>query len=589
MLTAADRRYWRCLYQFLLGAERRKLHTAHGFVAYDLGLGAERRGLLEKRFAWCRFRPFDFAAYPPHIGRDLRDTAWKPMLIAQAMECDGGILLWLDSATVIKAPLDEVIGEIRRRGVYALKGQAALGRRCDRAVLDRLEFPLELRSLPEHVSGVLGLDTAKPAARRLVDAWRGLALVEEHLGRRRFDGSHMVDQALLSVALYRMQAAGEITLGYEEIDISSASPVRWMSSRNKVPEWLPRWLDPAARAYYATYKVLDRAWIRLERWYSRRVNGLLRRPKENFSVFVSSIASGEVAAVAAPRLCYYADPFLWTRNGRTCLFVEEFDFREHRGRLCCMDLDASLRAAAPAPIPLDYRHVSFPFLFEHDGTLYMLPETCSGECVDLFSCEEFPHRWTLVRRLLYGVDAADSTLVRHEGRWWLFTSVRECGDGARHLEIFHATDLLHGEWRPHPVNERRLHGACAQTSGRNAGAPLRSGGLLLRPVQKDSGYYGEGTLWMQIDTLTERDFSETPYTGSHPMALLAGRTAPHHQDRHGDLVAWDVRDRVGYWHHVPLLRRWFGPQLAPGARASSGFAARGLLPQDIAAEFRCSG
>jgi hypothetical protein len=360
VLTAADRRYWRCLYQFLLSAERRQLHAAHRFAAYDLGLGAERRGFLEKRFAWCEFRWFDFSAHPPHIGRDLRDTGWKPVVIANAMERDGGLLLWLDSATVFKAPLDPVVDEIRQRGVYSLKGQAALGRRCDPVVLDLLKVPLELRTLPERVSGVLGLDTGKPAVRRLVNSWRDLVLVEEYLGRRRYNGSHMVDQALLSVTLHRMQAAGEITLGDEEIDISSPSPVRWMSSRNKVPERFPLWLDPAARAYYAACKAIDQAWIRLGRWCGRRVNGLHRWPKEHFSVFVASVASGKVAAVAAPRLCYYADPFLWTRDGRTCLFVEEFNYLEHRGRLCCMDLDAALRTAAPQPIELGRRHVWVP-------------------------------------------------------------------------------------------------------------------------------------------------------------------------------------------------------------------------------------
>jgi len=116
----------------------------------------------------------------------------------------------------------------------------------------------------------------------------------------------------------------------------------------------------------------------------------------------------------------------------------------------------------------------------------------------------------------------------------------------------------------------------------------RRGDLLLRPVQKNSSYDGEGMLWMQIDSPTERNFSGIPHAGSNPMALLAARTAPHHLGRHGDLVAWNVRDRVGCGRYVPLPGHWLGPRLAPEARALSGFIARGLS-QDIAAEFRCSG
>ena len=307
--------------------------------------------------------------------------------------------------------------------------------------------------------------------------------------------------------------------------------------------------------------------------------GMHRWPKEHFSVYVASAARGKVAAVAPRPLRYYADPFLWTREGRTCLFVEEFDYRLHRGRLCCMELDEHLGASAPTAIALDCRHVSFPFLFEHDGELYMVPETCADRCIDLYRCDAFPHGWTRVRRLLQDIDAADTSLLRHEHLWWLFTSVRETTDDGRHLEIFHTADPLSGNWVPHPVNAQRLYADSELTCGRNAGPPFAWRGRLLRPVQKDSRYYGEGMLWMQVDALNAREFAESPFDGSHPMAQLVRSTSPHHICREGDLVTWDVRDRVN---------RWEGLRLVPEAAASPGLAALGL-PQDIASELRCSG
>jgi hypothetical protein len=37
--------------------------------------------------------------------------------------------------------------------------------------------------------------------------------------------------------------------------------VRWVTTRNKVPNWLPIWADPLPRLYYFFYKTLDQAWL----------------------------------------------------------------------------------------------------------------------------------------------------------------------------------------------------------------------------------------------------------------------------------------------------------------------------------------
>ncbi len=568
VLTAADWRFWRCLYQFLLSAERQGLTQRHRFVAYDLGL-RERRAYLEERFAWCRFRTFAFAAHPPHIGVDLRSCGWKPLVVADALNADGGVLLYLDSATLLKAPLEPIAQQIRRDGVYTLQGQSTLGRHCAPAVLDALGVPLETRSRPERAAGVLGLDSMHAGARRLVELWCARCLVPAYLRERK--PPHFADQSLYSLTLYELAARGELRLGADQIDISSATPVRWLSTRNKVPPGLPTWLDGAARAYYAAYKAIDRAAIRLEALH-RRLQGLQRWAKEHFTVYVASAESGAVVELRAPRLRYYADPFVWQHKERVAVFVEEFDCLEHRGSLCAIELDRELKPSPPRPLNIGGTHLSFPFLFEHGGTLYMVPESCADECVDLYACEEFPDRWRRVRRLLYGLDAADSTIAWHDGRWWLFTSLRNPGSGrARHLGLFHTDDLLQGEWQAHPVNARELYASEPHVGGRNAGALAFQGGVLLRPAQENRRHYGVGVRWMRIDTLDERSFAESPYDGVNPLAQVTAGVAPHHVSRHGNLLAWDVRDRVGYL-------RWRVRGDAPGAPSAN-------LLRDL----RCSG
>ena len=109
------------------------------------------------------------------------------------------------------------------------------------------------------------------------------------------------------------------------------------------------------------------------------LSGLHRWPKEHFSVFVCSPQSARVRQMRAPPLRYYADPFVWTHDGVSALFVEEFDYLRNRGRLRCMTIDRELRAGPAHALVERAGHASFPFVFRHGATLYMVPETCPGD------------------------------------------------------------------------------------------------------------------------------------------------------------------------------------------------------------------
>lgn len=559
IVTGASAPYARILWQMLRSARRHGLDTGHRFVVYDLGLTPAWRATLARAFPWCTWRRLDFAALPPHVAPDCRTYAWKPVAIHAAAAEFGGLVLWLDSATLFQSPLAAVVAALRRHGVYTLAGQSALQDRCDPAVWAAAGAPLEILHLPERAAGVVGFDLAQPVARRLLDAWHAFAA--DPRCWRPLSARHRPEQALLSILVYRAVRAGELTLNPGEIDISCADPVRWLTTRNKVPPGLPRWADPCARLGYFFAKRADRFLIRVHRWKATRVDGWHRYPREHFRVFVGRrAAAGPLAPTAlvpvpAPRGSYYADPFLWLHGGVPWLFVEEFRYAANAGRLVAFPLDAALRPAGPAqPLALPGRHVSFPFLFTHAGRLLLLPESSAQRTVDLYACAEFPHRWELRRRLLADLDAADSVLLHHADRWWLFTSVRpDPARPGRALAIYHTADLLSGTWEPHPVNAELRYLDAPFTSGRCAGAFLRTpDGALLRPVHASPRYYGEGLRLLHVTTLTPTDFAETPFAGPHPLATLAAAVSPHHLSAHADLVACDVRDRVSYGQHLPF-------------------------------------
>jgi hypothetical protein len=123
--------------------------------------------------------------------------------------------------------------------------------------------PEEDRKRPERPSGIVGFDTKRAAVRNLIAEWASLALQPERILSRA--NGHNPDQALLSILLFKYERQGEIGLSEDEIDISSPTPVRWVSTRNKVSNGVPVWADPLVRLHYFFDKTLDQAWLRFQR------------------------------------------------------------------------------------------------------------------------------------------------------------------------------------------------------------------------------------------------------------------------------------------------------------------------------------
>ena len=271
IVSAADHRYFRTLCQLLLSVERRGVPASVDVIVFDLGLTRGDRARLAARFPWCQLDTFAFDRYPPHVRR-LDTCAWKPAAIDDVLEQRGGLVLWLDSATIVRQRLDPIFSRIARDGVFTLVGQSPIRRWCHEATLQYMRVPEEGAGKPCRTAGVLGLDAGQPAIRALVAGWRGYALDEACIdppGANR--ANHRYDQAILSNLLYAAERDAGMVLSNDEIDISSLAPVPWISTRNKVAPWVPLALDPIVRAYYTAYKRADRLWLAARHPFVRSV------------------------------------------------------------------------------------------------------------------------------------------------------------------------------------------------------------------------------------------------------------------------------------------------------------------------------
>ncbi|HHV22384.1 MAG TPA: hypothetical protein GXZ30_12765 [Propionibacterium sp.] len=188
----------------------------------------------------------------------------------------------------------------------------------------------------------------------------------------------------------------------------------------------------------------------------------------------------------APPGTFLADPFVIERNGAHFCFVEEYSYTENKAVISVFmlgDKDAE-RVGVALDEPF---HLSFPALFEHSGELYMCPETLGANDIRFYRCTDFPLGWELAGTAIDNIQACDTLVFPHAGKWWLLTTVDQARTGTPTAELWaFSADSPFSDWEPHPMNPLRND----TDSARNAGL-LRDGEELFRVTQRHGfAHYG---------------------------------------------------------------------------------------------------
>lgn len=245
----------------------------------------------------------------------------------------------------------------------------------------------------------------------------------------------------------------------------------------------------------------------------------------------------EFEPLVPPKGRFWADPFLVKHDDSTWLFFEDFSFRRKKAGISCVRLTEEAYDEFQEVLNLPY-HVSYPFLFEYEGNLYMIPETAENRTVELWKCVEFPIRWEKIRTIFENVSAVDATLLDHDGRWWMFVTLDRSGlghDGSE-LFIYHTEDPLRGGWHSHAANPVLVDARRARMAGGFIRMPC---GRLIRCGQKRGLTYGRGLVFLEVVKLTtdvyEERFVEEIGPGWRPDAV-----GIHHCHQLSKVTAFDM-------------------------------------------------
>lgn len=204
---------------------------------------------------------------------------------------------------------------------------------------------------------------------------------------------------------------------------------------------------------------------------------------------------------------FWADPFVVSADDRYYVFVEEFMYGKNRGHISVLELDRQGKLVKSSPVIEHPYHMSYPHVFQFEGSYYMIPETCENHTIDLYRSTEFPFKWTFVKHIMSDIEAMDSTLFHYRDKWWLFTLVEKisfASDNSPELYIYHSDDFLSDKWISHPLNPV----VSDVRTARPAGNIFISDGAVYRPSQDCSARYGQALNINQILVLTETDYLE---------------------------------------------------------------------------------
>lgn len=253
----------------------------------------------------------------------------------------------------------------------------------------------------------------------------------------------------------------------------------------------------------------------------------------------------------------FADPFLITDSRKLWLFAEQQRHHEH-GKIVAFSTEDLQTWISHGVVLEESSHLSYPQVFESDGSYWMLPEGIKSGKVTLYQAAELPGPWRRAAELLPSA-YADPTIFQHQGVWYLWAT-----DLGNQLRLYCANQLQ-GPYREHPCSPVTSDLRYMRCGGRVQCLP---DGSLVRLAQDSSEGYGKYLHAMAITQLTPEAYQEELKNAD---ILLRdenwNREGGHHLDglqfKGKGIVAVDGRVSESNWNAPArifwgLCRRFFG-------------------------------
>ena len=228
----------------------------------------------------------------------------------------------------------------------------------------------------------------------------------------------------------------------------------------------------------------------LTKLFEKVMAKVFQRRYECWTIFTGSkgffdrITSSPVQLIM-PKDEFWADPFLFHHDDKDYLFFENYSYKTKRGKISCGILEDGQLSEIGDVLDFNF-HLSFPFIFEENGKIYLMPESSENKKLQVFKAVAFPFKWELYATAFEGEAVGDAFFhTDEEQQKWLFLNKQAAKTAPMNSELF-------------------IYVA------RNGGSIFKHNNQWYRPSQRNvDGVYGRALNINRIDKLTIDEYIET--------------------------------------------------------------------------------
>lgn len=209
-------------------------------------------------------------------------------------------------------------------------------------------------------------------------------------------------------------------------------------------------------------------------WRKKRTGSILHDKDTPFQIIENSFQY------------WVADPFLFEWEEEVYIFAELYDYRECRGGLGYAKWDGKKFTRWKKVISEKY-HLSYPFIYEENGQIYIMPESGANHELYLYRAVQFPDSWVKEKVLRKNVNYGDTSPFTLNDQKLAFTyDVSNCED----------YQLILLNLQEHALDQKLTY-LDSQELRRPAGKCFLDGEKMVRPAQNCEHDYGEGLIFYE--------------------------------------------------------------------------------------------
>ena len=240
---------------------------------------------------------------------------------------------------------------------------------------------------------------------------------------------------------------------------------------------------------------------------------------------------------------WFADPFILDYDNKTIhLFVEEFDYKVHRGRIAKLTIDRVQWLVTDCKIILDLStHLSFPMIFREGGEVLVCPENYHSGGWNMYRYNATTEHLDYLCQIS-DMKLTDATMWKNEGVYWLLSTYAPKPNGPE-LTIWQSK-IIDGPF------EEIQRVKFEENLGRNAGMIFKYGDKYIRPAQESNHVYGHSMSFQEVSLVNGIYGFKEVYRFYTPHHIYD--SGSHTYNQYEEMAVIDVK---GFRH--PIAGRFF--------------------------------